>query len=60
MSTVTETPDNSAAQDKRTITLTFTDADSALYAQITQDAAADERAVSKYLLRYLKANYKSE
>ena len=49
----------SLAADKRTITLSFSEGDMTLLQQITKDALADERAVSKYLLRYLKQNYET-
>lgn len=48
-----------AAKRPRTITLTFGDEDDTLYNEIVEDAKADRRSPSQFLVIYLAGNYKS-
>ena len=47
-----------AAKTKGTIQLAFEGEDAALLAKIEADAKADDRPVSKYLLQWVRQNYK--
>jgi hypothetical protein len=53
----TPTPAAAKEDEKRSITLTFTGADLALYESIVKDADEDERTPSGLLLRYIRKNY---
>ena len=46
--------------DHKTITLAFDAKDAALYAAIVKDAETDDRPVSKFLMLFLRKNYKVE
>lgn len=46
-----------AVEEKKSITLTFTGADLALYESIVKDADEYERTPSGLLLRYIRQNY---
>lgn len=51
---------NASAKNK-TVTLTFSTAEElTLFADLEADAEADERTLSKYLVRLLKSSVKSE
>lgn len=53
----TPTPAAAKEDEKRSITLTFTGSDLALYESIVKDADEDERTPSGLLLRYIRQNY---
>ncbi len=53
----TPTPAVAKEDEKRSITLTFTGADLALYESIVKDADEDGRTPSGLLLRYIRQNY---